>query len=162
MNTQYWKAVEYPLGKISSAKTISPALVITAMVTSTVRMPCLKKDEMEQLLHTTCVMRIASAHSPRSDVLRSLGKRSLMDIHHLPAVTSHLNVVANQCEEGSQRQGRGEQRFEAKAYHHFRVVLQTRVHQIVLSKNNLRIKGRGLHRTIKSLSPAPTRTPLPV
>lgn len=105
-------------------------------------------------------------HSPRSDVLRSLGKRPLMDIHHLPAVASHLHVVADQGEEGSQWQGSGEQRLEPEANHHLRVVSQTGIHQIVLPK---RIKISEQNRNILYLyikasihSPAPTRTPLPV
>jgi hypothetical protein len=38
---------------------------------------------------------MAGAHSPRADILRSMKKRPLMDIHHLPAVASHFHVVTH-------------------------------------------------------------------
>ena len=79
---------------------------------------------------------MAGAHSPRADILRPMKKRPLMDIHHLPAVASHLHVVADQGEEGGQRQGSGEERLEAEANYHFRVVAQTGLHQIVLHKKS--------------------------
>lgn len=147
INIQYWNASEYSGGKMSKAKTIRPAFVMTATLTKIDKTGYLWRKEIIDVIagwvsteelhingpictnHAIFRSYLSIVDStlqlsfvPGSNILTALGERSLMDVHHLPRIATHFNIVADQSEEGSQRQRRGEKSFESKSNHHFWIV----------------------------------------